>query len=153
MKKALLSLSLIVIAAFAASAQEVIDKSYVTKTGEKVLRFEATLPVDAKRVWRAFSDPEDMKGWIAPFIQLDLRIGGTLLTNYDKTAKITKTADCGDVKAAGGHEGQVWAVTFSAALEDVQRAFCWPTHCPSITMPMFWIDLSSPPQRWPMAAS
>jgi uncharacterized protein YndB with AHSA1/START domain len=89
MKKALLSLSLIVIAAFSALAQEVTDKSYVTKTGEKVLRFEMTMPVDAKRVWRAFSDPEDMKGWIAPVIQLDLRIGGTLLTNYEKTAKIT----------------------------------------------------------------
>jgi hypothetical protein len=89
MKKALLSLSMIVIAAFAASAQEVIDKSYVSKTGEKVLRFETVLPVDAKRVWRAFSDPEDMKGWIAPVIQLDLRIGGELLTNYDKAAKIT----------------------------------------------------------------
>jgi uncharacterized protein YndB with AHSA1/START domain len=73
----------------ALSAQEVIDRSYVTRSGEKVLRFEITLPLDTKRVWRAFSDDEDMKGWIAPVIHLDLRPGGTLSTNYDKNAKIT----------------------------------------------------------------
>lgn len=88
MKKVFLLLFLVCIAVFSLSAQEVIDRSYATKSGEKVLRFETTLPVDAKRVWQAFSDPEDMKGWVAPVIQLDLRAGGTLLTNYDKAAKI-----------------------------------------------------------------
>lgn len=89
MKKALLFLFLIVTVVSASYSQSVIDRSYVTKSGEKVLRFEATLPVDAKRVWHAFSDPEDMKGWMAPVVRLDLRTGGELLTNYDKTAKIT----------------------------------------------------------------
>jgi uncharacterized protein YndB with AHSA1/START domain len=88
MKKAILFLSLILIIVVSASAQDVADRSYVTKTGEKVLRFEVTLPVEKKRAWRAFTDPEDMKGWIAPVIKLDMRTGGVLLTNYDKAAKI-----------------------------------------------------------------
>jgi len=89
MKRILLVVSLILLSVCALSAQDVIDRSYVTRSGEKVLRFEITLPLDTKRVWRAFSDPEDMKGWIAPVIQLDLRAGGMLSTNYDKNAKIT----------------------------------------------------------------
>ena len=88
MKKALLFLSLIAAFAVTAFSQDVADRSYVTKTGEKVLRFEVTLPVTKQRAWRAFTDPEDMKGWIAPVIKLDMRAGGVLLTNYDKGAKI-----------------------------------------------------------------
>ena len=65
--------------------QEVRNTSYVTSTGEKVLRIESEVPITKQEAWRLFTTVEGLKKWIAPVVAIDFKIGGQLLTNYDKT--------------------------------------------------------------------
>ena len=67
------------------AAQEVKNTSYVTSTGERVLRLECVVPVAREEAWRLFTTVEGLKKWIAPVVAIDFRVGGQLLTNYDKT--------------------------------------------------------------------
>lgn len=69
-------------------AQRVSNTSYVTSTGEKVLRIECTLPVDKQEAWRLFSTAEGWKKWAAPVVSVDFRVGGDVFTNYDSTKSI-----------------------------------------------------------------
>lgn len=71
-----------------AAAQEVSNTSYVTKSGERVLRIETVVPVSAENVWKAWTTPQELSKWIAPVVSIDLRIGGTISTNYDPKAAI-----------------------------------------------------------------
>ena len=52
------------------------------------MRIEAIIPATPKAVWKAFATEEGLKKWMAPVVALDLRVGGTLSTHYDKTASI-----------------------------------------------------------------
>jgi uncharacterized protein YndB with AHSA1/START domain len=70
------------------SAQGVLNTSYVTSTGEKVLRIECTLPVDKQEAWRLFSTADGWKKWAAPVVSVDFRVGGDVFTNYDSTKSI-----------------------------------------------------------------
>jgi len=69
-------------------ADEVVDTSYVTSVGEKVLRIECTVPLSLNETWKLFSTAEGLKKWIAPVASIDLRVGGQILTNYDKTKSL-----------------------------------------------------------------
>jgi uncharacterized protein YndB with AHSA1/START domain len=69
-------------------AQEVRNTSYTTKSGEKALRIETVVSASTQEVWDAFTTPAGITGWIAPVAKLDLRVGGTLSTHYDKKAVI-----------------------------------------------------------------
>jgi hypothetical protein len=71
-----------------AFAQVVRDTSTQTGSGERVLRIQSTVPVSRDEVWKAFTTPDGLKKWIAPVVAIDLRTGGSLSTNYDKTATI-----------------------------------------------------------------
>jgi uncharacterized protein YndB with AHSA1/START domain len=91
MMKRLITLELGVLALLAAgtsAAQEV--KSFIARTqsGEKVVRIETTLRQSPETVWKAFSTEEGLRCWAAPVVRLDLRTGGTMETNYDKSAAI-----------------------------------------------------------------
>lgn len=68
---------------------QVTNTSYTTRTGEKVLRLSIVVPVDRAKAWELFSTEDGLKKWAAPVVKLDLRTGGSIRTNYDKT----KTAD------------------------------------------------------------
>ena len=70
------------------SAQEVHNTSYSTKTAERVLRIESIVPVPVEQVWNAWTTQDGLQEWIAPVVAIDLRIGGTIPTNYDSKAKI-----------------------------------------------------------------
>ena len=70
-------------------AQDVKNTSYVTTTGEKVLRLEFVLPLSKLQAWQYFTNDEKLKQWIAPVAHITLKTGGSLLTNYDKTKSIT----------------------------------------------------------------
>ncbi|HXP62444.1 MAG TPA: SRPBCC domain-containing protein [Dongiaceae bacterium] len=70
------------------SAQEVNVTNLVTNSKERVLRVESTVPASPKAVWEAFATEEGLKKWVAPVVALDLRVGGTLSTHYDKKASI-----------------------------------------------------------------
>jgi len=63
---------------------QVKNTSYTTPTGEKVLRIESVLPVDIKTAWKLFTTDEGLKTWIAPQAHIELTVGGTIVTNYDK---------------------------------------------------------------------
>ena len=71
-----------------ASAQEVRNTSYVTKSGERVLRIETVVPTSKDNVWKAWTVPQELSKWIAPVAAIDLKIGGTISTNYDEKATI-----------------------------------------------------------------
>ena len=71
-----------------APAQDVHNTSYVTKSGERVLRIETVVPGTAESVWKAWTDPQELSKWIAPVVAIDLKTGGTISTNYDQKATI-----------------------------------------------------------------
>jgi hypothetical protein len=84
--------SLLVLIASAVSqpswAQTVTDTSYVTSVGERVLRVECTVPAGIRETWKLFSTAEGLRKWAAPVVAIDLRVGGHILTNYDKTKSV-----------------------------------------------------------------
>ena len=89
----MLGLTILAVAALAqsvsgAAAQDVRNTSYVTKSGERVLRIETFVPVSTEDVWKVWTAPQELSKWIAPVVAIDLRIGGTLSTNYDQKATI-----------------------------------------------------------------
>jgi uncharacterized protein YndB with AHSA1/START domain len=68
--------------------QEVKTTRLRAASGERVVRVETTLRQSPDTVWTAFSTEEGLRCWVAPVVRLDLRTGGSLVTNYDKAAAI-----------------------------------------------------------------
>jgi hypothetical protein len=60
----------------------------VMASGERAVRVEAALNNSPEATWRFFSTEDGLRCWAAPVIQLDLRTGGSLKTNYNKSAAI-----------------------------------------------------------------
>lgn len=75
---------------FASSAaiEAVRNTSTTTQNGERVLRIETIVPASAEKVWRALTTTDGWKGWAAPVVAVDFRIGGTISTHYDANARI-----------------------------------------------------------------
>lgn len=48
------------------------NTSYVTTTGEKVLRPEVTILVDRQSAWKYFTTDDLLKKWIAPVAHIEL---------------------------------------------------------------------------------
>lgn len=87
MKKLLITISATMFA-LSAMAQEVRNTSYITSTGEKVLRLEITVPADQRTAWQYFVSDAKLKQWVAPLAHMDLKTGGYLVTNYDSTKSL-----------------------------------------------------------------
>ncbi|MGN6615691.1 MAG: SRPBCC domain-containing protein [Ilyomonas sp.] len=68
---------------------QVENTSYTTAFGEKVLQLSIIVPAEKTQVWKLFTTEEGLKKWIAPVVKLNMKTGGFIRTNYDKT----KTAD------------------------------------------------------------
>jgi uncharacterized protein YndB with AHSA1/START domain len=81
--------------ALGAAGQEVRNTSYITKSGERVLRIETVVPISTEEVWKAWTIPQELREWIAPVVAIDLRVGGTISTNYDQKATI---GDAGTIR-------------------------------------------------------
>lgn len=71
---------------------QVANTSYVTQYGERVLQLSIVVPVDVKEAWKLFTTDEGLQKWIAPVAKIDMKIGGSIRTNYDKTKKIDDTS-------------------------------------------------------------
>ncbi|MCA8921869.1 MAG: SRPBCC domain-containing protein [Planctomycetes bacterium] len=105
---------------------------------EKLLVVERVIDAPVERVWAAFTDPSAMRAWLAPHVEVDLRIGGAMRTNYDAEGEIgdantiVNTILCydplrmlalqntkapADFPFAKGTAG-TWSVTYFTALED-----------------------------------
>ena len=70
------------------SAQPVKNTSYISQSGEKVLRLESLLPLSVDRAWELFSTDEGLRKWMAPVVHIELKTGGYIVTNYDKTKSL-----------------------------------------------------------------
>jgi uncharacterized protein YndB with AHSA1/START domain len=73
----------------AVHSQELKNSSYKNQSGEKVLRFELTLPIDMAKAWELFTNDEKLKKWIAPLAHIELKSGGYIVTNYDNTKTLS----------------------------------------------------------------
>jgi hypothetical protein len=73
-------------------AQTVKNTSYTTQTGEKVLRLEVILPIDKTETWKLFTTDAQLIKWIAPVAHIELKTGGYILTNYDKTKSLSDSS-------------------------------------------------------------
>ena len=87
-KQALLLINFFIIPFFGINAQ-VTNSSYVTEFGEKALQFSIEVPTARIEVWKLFTTDKGLEKWMAPVVKTNMRIGGWIRTNYDKT----KTTD------------------------------------------------------------
>ena len=69
-------------------AQDVQNTSYTTSTGEKVLRLEFVIPVNKQEAWKLLASADGWKKWAAPVVSFNLKVGGLILTNYDKNKAV-----------------------------------------------------------------
>ncbi|HVP42289.1 MAG TPA: SRPBCC domain-containing protein [Terriglobales bacterium] len=58
------------------------------RAGDRILRTEAVVHAPVSEVWKAFTSKEGVQAWMVPVAEVDLRLGGTLKTNYNPQAKI-----------------------------------------------------------------
>ena len=57
--------------------------SYVSASGDRVLRHEVDVNAPASAVWQAFTTSEGLRGFVAPIAAIDLRMGGIWEAVYD----------------------------------------------------------------------
>ncbi|HSQ43941.1 MAG TPA: hypothetical protein VLM16_03030 [Ginsengibacter sp.] len=88
MRKTLFIIVLFICGSFT-EAQKIKNSSYVTSTGEKVLRLEMIVPVDKIKAWELFTIDSQLKKWIAPLAHIELKTGGYILTNYDSSKSLS----------------------------------------------------------------
>src|SRR5579862_6955770 len=67
---------------------QVVDTSYRSPSGERVLRHEIMVPATIEQVWEAFTTSEGLRSFVAPFAHVELKIGGFWETSYNPEAKI-----------------------------------------------------------------
>jgi len=88
MKKTTLFLVICIITTLYLNAQ-IENTSYVNNAGEKVLRFSFVVPLERKQAWEYFTNDEKLATWISPVVHIDLKCGGSMVTNYDKNKPLT----------------------------------------------------------------
>ena len=69
-------------------AEDVRSEMRVTDAGERILVQEGWFDAPVADVWAAYTTAEGWQGWAAPQASVDLRVGGTILTNYDPDAEL-----------------------------------------------------------------
>ncbi|MBV9961591.1 MAG: SRPBCC domain-containing protein [Parafilimonas sp.] len=70
---------------------QVANTSYVTQYGEKVLQLSIIVPINIKETWKLFTTDEGLKKWIAPVAKIDMKIGGSIRTNYAENKTVDDT--------------------------------------------------------------
>jgi uncharacterized protein YndB with AHSA1/START domain len=70
------------------AASEVRASTVSMASNERAVRVEATWSQSPEITWKYFATEDGLRCWAAPVVRLDLRIGGSLQTNYDKKAAI-----------------------------------------------------------------
>jgi len=73
-----------------ASAEEpwVVDQSYVADSGQKVVKQTFVVEAPIRTVWELYTTAAGMQSWAAPAVEIDLRIGGMLRSNFTAGTKI-----------------------------------------------------------------
>lgn len=75
-----------------ALSQNLKNTSLKNGAGEKVLRFEMTVPLNLEEAWNFFTKDDKLKKWIAPLAHIELKSGGAITTNYDSTKTLTDSS-------------------------------------------------------------
>ena len=91
MRKLIATLILITLT-ISVNSQTVKNTSYTNESAEKVLRLEFVLPLNSTDAWKLFTTDEKLQKWIAPLAHIELKAGGYILTNYDKSKKLSDSS-------------------------------------------------------------
>jgi len=83
--------TLFLILSFTSNAQ-VENTSYINKSNEKVLQLSIIVPLEVREAWKFFSTDSKLSQWIAPVVHIELKNGGYIATNYDKTKALSDTS-------------------------------------------------------------
>jgi hypothetical protein len=59
-----------------AGTEPVLDTSYRSTQGERVIELIVVVRAPVDRVWNAFTAGDAFSKWAAPFARIDLRVGG-----------------------------------------------------------------------------
>jgi hypothetical protein len=87
-----ISILLFFFGSFSVHSQTLKNTSYKNQSGEKVLRIECDLPVSLTDAWKLFTTDEKLKKWIAPLAHIELKAGGYIITNYDKSKSLSDSS-------------------------------------------------------------
>ena len=63
----------------------------INQTGpsdKSVVMHSAELPISVEKAWNAFTRPEEMTKWMVAKAEIDLRVGGKMLTSYSKDSNL-----------------------------------------------------------------
>ena len=67
--------------------------TYVEHAGRPAVRFERIYPHPVERVWRAITDPAELRHWFpSPEVSYEARVGGTLTLSGDPYAPEARTS-------------------------------------------------------------
>jgi hypothetical protein len=80
-----------VLAATSGLSAEVRDTSYVTASGERVLRIETDVAAPVEEVWKAFATAEGLSRWLAADLVVDLKVGGAVTPRDPSAGRIGTT--------------------------------------------------------------
>lgn len=80
--------SLLMTATVALGADSAVDQSYVARTGEPVIRQSVVLDESVERVWDLYTTTKGLQSWATPNADVDLRIGGTIRSNFNVGASV-----------------------------------------------------------------
>lgn len=67
---------------------QAVSKTDTLPSGEIMLVQEIILRSSIDKVWKAYTTPEEWKKWVAPVVEMDFKINGTIKSHYDSTASI-----------------------------------------------------------------
>ena len=84
--------SLLTLCISISSEAQVENTSYVNKSNERVLQLSIVVPLEVKEVWNYFSTDSKLSEWIAPIAHIELKNGGYIVTNYDKTKTLSDSS-------------------------------------------------------------
>ncbi len=90
--KNIIPISILILMALTVHSQTLKNTSYKNQAGEKVLRLECTLSIGFTETWKLFTTDEKLQKWIAPLAHIELKSGGYILTNYDKSKSLSDSS-------------------------------------------------------------
>lgn len=68
--------------------KRVVSKIDSTNSRELVLIQEVIINAPIDSVWAAYTTKKGWESWAVPLAEIDLKVGGTIKTNYNKAGKI-----------------------------------------------------------------
>lgn len=80
--------ALVAVRVASVQAQAVENTSYSSPSGERVLRYEATISAPLDSLWLAFTTSEGLRSFVARVVAIDFRIGGRWEASYNPAGRI-----------------------------------------------------------------